>query len=216
MLIALLLAAANGPVEVVGFSPDGHYAAFIEHGVGEGSGIPWARLRIASVSRGADAAPPVEIRLDSGKESDTEEEAVRRARSAASTALGKLRISGWLPPHAIRHEGKGELKERGGAPLGTLQIQAREGGGAAKCDEPFRPLLLRLVIFFLDDDRPTPFAQDKAVPKDRPCSGDCELSALFARGKAALAVVKCTGPGFEGPRERYTAYAGPLPFALDE
>ncbi|HTO97417.1 MAG TPA: DUF2259 domain-containing protein [Myxococcales bacterium] len=213
MLLALLCAAA---VEVVGFSPDGRYAAYVEHDVGEGSGIPWARLRIANVSRGADAMPPVEIRLDSGKATDTEEEAVRRARAKASEALGKLSVASWAAPHAIRVEGNGELKERSGAPLGTLQITAREATARNKCDEPFRPLLLRLLLFLLDDDRPKPFAEEKAVPRERPCASSCELSALFSRGKAALALVKCAVPGFEGPATRTTAYAGPLPFALDE
>lgn len=214
MLIALLFAAAF-PFEVVGFSPDGRYVAFIEHGVGEGSGYPWARLRVLEVARNLDAEAPLELRLDSGKDSDTEEEAVRRARAAAPAALRKLRIASWSAPRVIRHEPDGELTDREGAPIGTLQLQRQEARGG-KCDEPFRPLLLRLVMFFLDDDRPARLAKDGALPKDRPCASTCDLAGMFAHRKSALAVVRCTVPGFEGPGVKYSAYAGVLPYPLDE
>lgn len=213
MLIALLLAAAL-PVEVVGFSPDGRYAAYIEHGVGEGSGYPWARLRVTEVARNAEAAAPVVFRLDSGRTADTEEEAVRKARQAATAALGKLRVPSWVPPRIVRHEPDGELTDGDGAPIGTLQIKPREARG--KCDEPFRPLLLQLTLFFLDDDRPARLAADSALPKDRPCASACELAGMFAHKKSALALVRCTVPGFEGPAAKYTAYAGVLPYGLDE
>jgi len=218
MLLALLLAANALPIEVVGFSPDDRYVAWIEHGVSEGSGYPWARLHVTDVSRSAEAAPAVEIKLDSGKDTDTEDAAVRKARSAADPARARLRVASWLPARTIRHDAGGELRERSGAPIGTLRIEERaaSGKGVPACDEPFRPLLLRLDMVFLDDDKPARLAQDKSVPKDRPCSSGCELAGVFAHGKAAVAFVKCDVQGFEGAGAKYSAYAGKLPYGLDE
>jgi hypothetical protein len=214
--VALLLAAAL-PLEVIGFSPDGGYVAFVEHGVGEGSGYPWARLRVLEVARNAEALPPAEVRLESTEAPDTEEEAVRRARAAAREALGKLKIASWVDARAVRHDPDGELADREGAPIGTLQIQQRVGKeGKTRCDQPFRPLLLRLVLFFLDDDRPARLAADPALPASRPCASECALAGMFAHRKSALAVVRCTVPGFEGPSAKYSAYAGVLPWPLDE
>jgi hypothetical protein len=216
MLIALLFAANALPVEVVGFSPDDRYVAWIEHGVGEGSGHPWARLHVTEVSRSADAVPPVHITLDSGKETDSEDEAVRKARAAADSAGGKLRVSSWIAARVIRTDEKGDLRDARGAPVGTLQIEDRatRADAKSKCDAPFRPLLLRLSIFFLDDDKPARLAEDKKLPKDRPCASSCEVAGVFAHDNAALAFTRCGVQGFEGASTKYTAYAGKLPYPL--
>jgi len=218
MLIALLLALGPLPIEVVGFSPDDRYVAWIEHGVSEGSGYPWASLHVTEVSRSAEAVPPVKIRLDSAQDTDTEVAAVRKARAAADAARGKLRIASWVAPRIIQHDEKGELSDHRGAPIGTVQIEERVASGKdkAKCDEPFRPLLLRLVVLFLDDDHPARLAEDRKLPTDRPCASTCELAGVFAHGKSALAFTRCGVQGFEGPGTKYTAYAGTLPYGLDE
>ena len=219
MLIALLLAAGPAlPIEVVGFSPDDRYVAWIEHGVSEGSGYPWARLNVTEVSRSGEAIPPVKITLDSGRDTDTEEAAMRKARAATDAARGKLRVASWSAPRIIQHDEKGELSDHRGAPIGTVQIEERVASGKdkSKCDEPFRPLLLRLVVLFLDDDHPARLAEDKKLPTDRPCASACELAGVFAHGKSALAFTKCGVQGFEGPGTKYTAYAGTLPYGLDE
>src|SRR3954447_25153902 len=119
MLLALVLAAATtSPVEVVGFSPDDKYVAWIEHGVSEGSGYPWARLHVTAVTRSADATAPVAITLDSGKDTDTEEAAVQQARAAAAAARAKLGVACWAAPRVIQHDDKGELSDHTGAPIG--------------------------------------------------------------------------------------------------
>ena len=111
MLIALLLAAGPAlPIEVVGFSPDDRYVAWIEHGVSEGSGYPWARVHVTEVSGSGEAIPPVKITLDSGRDTDTEDAAVRKARAAADAARGKLRVESWVTARIIQHE-QGELSD---------------------------------------------------------------------------------------------------------
>jgi len=215
MLIALLLAANALPVEVVGFSPDDRYVAFIEHGVAEGSGFPWARLRVIDVARNADATAPVEVQLDSGKETDTEDAAVKRARAAAESARGKLRVASWVPARTVQAEENGELTKPSGAPIGTVQIEERVAKGKSSCEEPFRPLMLRLALYFLGDDKPARLAEEKKPPKDRACATSCTLAGVFAHGKAALMLARCGVQGSEGPATKFSAYAGTLPYALE-
>ena len=215
MLIALLLAAsAAAPLEVVGFSPDDKYVAFVEHGVGEGSGFPWARLRVLDIARSADALPPVEVTLDSGKPADTEDAAVRKARASADAARAKLGVASWAAPRAIAHEANGEMSDHGGAPIGTLELKQRTGKG--KCEEPFRPLLLKLTVIWLDDDHPSKVADEKKPPKDRQCATECGVGDIYAHGKAALFFARCNVQGFEGPATKYSPYTAMLTYGLDE
>lgn len=214
MLIALLVAAAAAPVEVVGFSADDKYVAWIEHGTSEGSGFPWARLHVTDVARSADAVPAVQVTLDSGKEGDTEEAAVQRARSSAQSMRGMLGVSSWVSPRVIQHDAKGEMSDRTGAPIGTVELKQREGKG--KCEEPFRALLLKLTVLWLDDDRPSKIADEKKPPRERPCATGCALGDIYAHGKAALVFAKCGVQGFEGPATKYTAYTAKLTYGLDE
>jgi hypothetical protein len=213
MLLALLFAAA--PVEIVGFSPDDRYVAWIEHGTAEGSGHPWARLHVTEVARSADALVPVEVTLDSGKAADSEDVAVRQARSAADAVRGKLRVVSWTAAQAVPHDADGELSGRDGAPLGTVQIEHRPAKGkAAACEEPFRPVLLRILVSLTGDDRPRRLGEDKTVPKDRPCASTCELGGVFAHGKAVLTFTKCAVKGFEGAASKYSVYTATLPHGL--
>jgi len=213
MLLALLLAAA--PVEVVGFSPDDRYVAWIEHGVAEGSGYPWARLHVVDVARSGDVMPPVEVKLESGSATDSERAAVNQARAAADSVRAKLKVTSWEPAKAVEHDAGGELSEASGAPLGTVQVEQKSVKGKAPvCEEPFKPALLRLTISLMGDDRTRRLGEDKSVPKDRPCVATCELDGVFAHGKAVLAFTKCGVKGFEGASAKYTAYTATLPHGL--
>ena len=212
MMIALALVVA-APIEVVGFSPDDRYAAWIEHGVGAGSGFPFATLHVTDIAKSAEALPPRTVTLDGGRETDTEEAAVERARALADDAREKLEIKEWAHARNIQHD-NGEMSDHEGAPIGTMEVKARKAAG--RCQEPFAPLLLKITVHFLDDDKPARLVEDKRVPKDRPCLTGCALDRIYAHGKAALVFVKCGAPGFEGPASKLVALTGTLPYGLDE
>lgn len=209
-MLAVLFAA----LEVIGFSPDDKYVAYLEHGIGAGSGNAYANVYILDVRKSAPAQGPVEIRL----ESDDESAAVSQARAAAERAREKLHVAAWNPAREIPLDEHGAMAERDGAPIGTLEIKSRSAGPSqrAKCEEPFVPLLLKLTVFFVDDDHPARLAEEKKPPSDRPCASGCALDKVFAHGKAALVLVKCSVQGFEGPATKYSLYTGLLPYGLDE
>ncbi len=170
MLLAALL--------VLGFSPDGRYVAYIQSGVGEGSGFPWATVHVLDVARGAPALADATVTLDSGDPGDSEEKAIEGARKAAGEARAKLRVAEWVAPR--------ELKD------GAIALATRSAGPKqrAKCEEPFQPLLLKIAIrgrTVVDDRKP------------RGCATSCVLDRAFGHGRAALVFVQCDVLGFEGP-----------------
>lgn len=209
-MLSILLAAFT----VIGFSPDDQYVAYVEHGVGSGSGNAFATLHIFDVRKSAPAQPPVEIRLDS----DDERTAVSQARAAAERAREKLHLAAWKPAKEISLDDHGAMTDHQGAPIGALELKSRSAGPRerAKCEEPFQPLLLKLSVLFVDDDHPARVADEKKPPPDRPCASECALEKVFAHAKAALVLVRCSVQGFEGPAMKYSSYTSLLPYGLDE
>lgn len=215
MFIALLLAAApTHPIDVVGFSPDNKYVAWIEHGVAEANGFPWARLHVTDVAQSADAVPTSQIIFDTGEPGQTEQKAVKQARAAAETWRSRLHVSSWVAPRLVRHDDQGELLDARKKPFATVDIKVKPG--EATCREPYRSLLLEVLVHRNDDKEPTRLAGDSAPPRDRQCMVACALADVYTRGKATLVFAACGVDAFQGrPVTRYTAYTGVLPYSLE-
>jgi hypothetical protein len=191
MMLALLAA-----VQVLGFSAGDKSVAYVETGENEGSGELYAKLHVVDVAKNTD-------KVTSFDGADSE--------AKASKAAG----AGWSKPKVIEHDERGELSDHTGAPIGTLVLTTRKGGKST-CDEPFGPLLLKLVMNFMDDDKPRTLGAEKSAPRGRQCTSSCSLDKVYAHGKAALVLVKCVTPGFEGKGESLTPFARSLTYGLDE
>ena len=187
-MLALLAA-----VQILGFTPDDKSVAYVETGENEGSGETFANLHVIDVAKN----------LDKVAAFDSEAKALK----AAGT--------GWVKPRTIEHDERGELSDRAGAPIGTLSLTTRKGGKTS-CDEPFGPLLIKLVMHFMDDDKPATIASEKSAPKSRQCVSSCSLGKVYAHGKSVLVLVSCVTPGFEGKGASMTPFAKSLPYGLDE
>jgi predicted secreted protein len=192
MLLALMAA-----VQILGFSPGDKQVAYLETGANEGSGEAYAKLHVIDIAKNA------------GKVTSF------AGQDAAAQALKAASSTAWAKPRTIEHDDRGELSDRTGAPIGTLELTTRKAAKSS-CDEPFDALLLKVVIHFMDDDKPTAVGSEKSLPKMRPCASSCALDKVYAHGKAALVLVKCVTPGFEGKGETITAFAKSLPYGLDE
>jgi hypothetical protein len=219
ILLTLCLSAISASAdtfEVLGWSPDGAYVATLDHGVGEGSGFPWAKLRLYDTAKRKLAAEPTTVTLETP--GATEAEAVRAAKKKAEGEKTRLRIREWVPGKQIAHDDKGELSEQSGAPIGTLKLTATKASKkqqARTCEDPFIAQRLKLVMYFLDDDKPFTVLDEKATPKDRACVGSCKLGPVFAQATAALFVVECQVQGFEGAATLSYPVAVKLPYGLD-
>ena len=203
-------------MESLGFSTDGKHAVLLEHGVADGSGHPWARVTIFEAARNAVVGQPIEVMLDA--EGATEASAVEQAKKAFEAARVKLNLAPLRPGKEIRHDEKGNLADREGAPIGTLKITTRKATGkeVKQCYEPFSPLLLALTLYWMDDDKPAKLLAEKRLPKERPCLTGCELGKVFADGTTAIFVLQCGAQGFEGTSTRSVPVAAHLLYGLDE
>ena len=202
MLLSLFAAA----ITVVGFSPDDSKVALIEHGVAEGSGNAYATLHVLDVRKGTEVGKPFEVKADN----DDENAAMAKARAKAGDfSAGAAEIA---------HEEGGRMDKPDGAPIGTLELKTKSAGAKerAKCEEPFEPLLVKLTILWLDDDKPARVADEKKPPASRPCASECAIDRIYGHGTAALVIVKCTVQGFEGPGAKYSYYTAQLPYPLAE
>ncbi len=222
LLLALLSLCAfarpaRAELEVLGFSADGKHAVLLEHGVAEGSGYPWARATVLEVAKNTVVGKPVEVTLESGDA--TEQEAVAKAKKAFEETRGKLGVAALKAAKLIAHDEKGNLKDREGAPIGTLKLTSRKAKGkeaARPCDEPFAAYLVTLRMFWMDDDTPAKLLADKKVPKERACTQGCKLGRVFADGRSAVFELECAVQGYEGPATKSVAVSARLAYGLDE
>jgi predicted secreted protein len=216
-VISLCALPSRAGVEVLGFSTDGRHVVILEHGVADGSGFPWAKATILDVARNAPAAKPIEVTLQDA--AATEAAAVEQVKKGLAAAGEPLKLAPLKAPREIGHDEKGNLHDREGAPIGTVKIEARKAGAkeASKaCEDPFSPLLLKVQLFWMDDDTPAKLLVDKKVPKDRACLTGCELGQVFADGRTGLFILQCGAPGFEGPATRSVPVVAKLAYGLDE
>lgn len=204
-------------MEVLGWSADGAYVALLEHGVGQGSGFPWARVTILDVAKHRPVSAPTKVDLEAAGASEAD--AVVQAKKKAESERARLKISAWVPGKKIAHDEKGELRERGGGPIGTLELTAAKATKkqqVRECDEPFSAQRLKLVIHWLDDDAPFTVVDEKTVPKERACTTECAFGPVFAQAKSAVFVLECGIQGFEGKATLSYPVAAKLPYGLDE
>ena len=221
LLFVLASSALAGPVraelEVLGFSSDGKHAVVLEHGVGEGSGYPWARATVLEVAKNAVVGKPVEVTLESGDA--TEQEAVEKVKKEFEEARGKLGVADLKAGKLIAHDEKGNLKDREGAPIGTVKLTSKKAKGkqaAKSCDAPFAGYLLTLTMYWMDDDTPAKLLVDKKVPIERACTQGCKLGRVFAGGRSAVFELECGVQGYEGPATKSLGVSARLAYGLDE
>ena len=146
----------------------------------------------------------------------SEETAAAQAKKGAERERERLRVASWAKANKIDADRDGQVSEKSGAPIATIEVKTRAGKAVESCPEPFAPLLLEVAVYFLDADKPARMLSEKKVPKDRPCTNECALDSVYASGKSALALVQCTVPGFEGPAKQLVPVAAVLPYPLEE
>jgi predicted secreted protein len=194
-MISLLAA-----IVVLGFAPDDSRVAYIETGVGSGSGEAFAKLHIVDTAKNAD-------RVSTFNGADAEQQAAK----AADGALKVFKLAEWVKPKPIAHDDRGALSTAKDEPVGNLLVKTKRAQGP-ECDQSFDEQTLNIVLYQMDDDKPHPAGAAKAA-----CRSDCAIDSVYAsHHKAALFLVKCSAPGFEGKAQTITPFAKLLVYGLDE
>jgi hypothetical protein len=187
-------------ITVLGFAPDDSRVAYVETGVGSGSGEPFAKLHVVDIALGKD-------RVSTFNGADAEAQAAK----AADGALKVFNISEWVKPKPISHDEHGALSTAKDEPVGNLIVKTKRAKGP-ECDQAFQQQTLDAVLYQMDDDKPHSMGNAKAA-----CRSDCAIDSVWAsHHKAALFLIKCSTPGFEEKGEAITPFAKKLVYGLDE
>lgn len=217
LALALPSPARADEVFALGFTPDGSVAVLLEHGTHEGSGFAWARATLLDAGKRAVLGKPLDVTLE--EEGATEKQAVAKVRGLVEAERAKLKLPKLVPGKTIARDDKGELYEKAGPPIGTVQLKTRpatQRQAKKACDAPYLPLLLTVKLLWAEDEEPAVLLDDKAVPKDRPCLLSCALVQVFAQAKTGLVVLRCGSPGFEGSHGKFVPAIAVLKYGLDE
>lgn len=214
---------------LLGFSPDGALFAFMESGVQDGSGFPYANVYLVDVASDAWAEPPVQVMLRDDGAVAEEGQAVRAAAEQAAPLL--LRHDIFTPG---RHLWSAPLAESSGddpvehgawpASVAARFTNDRSGPFTLKLDEIDMPdgqcadyqadvqgFTLTLETIGVSQVIYT----DTEIPESRGCALGYSLSDILESpadsdgGRSLIVLVNVFRHGFEGWDRRFLA----VPFA---
>ncbi len=229
MLIPQAWAAMVAEFRNLGFSPDGRHFAFMEHGVQDGSGFPFANVFVIDLNRDAWMGPPVRVLIR--QEAEDARAAMRRALRLARPMLERAGIDSLLTGRELFHAPPTE----GTGPAITATFTIRRW----QVNDPHRRYELRLSTFplpggdcapdmvegargFALDVRPGQTGRyvrlhaDSRIPPSRHCpvayAIDRVIHHLLPRGAPrTVIIIRFAYPAFEGFDERYLAIPVRLP-----
>lgn len=234
LLAAFLAAFAGGATagdfaerDVIGFSPDGHYFAFEEYGVQDGSGFPYSNVYIIDVD--ADRwLPGTPVRVLLEDEQLERDEARDRALEQASAKLDDLEIFD-IPVHVASNP-----VTQLNADFNFVLVNPRIvmppidkpyafklsayplPAGADYCADFGETKGFQLDLIHGEDDTTVTLQRDERLPQSRGCPLDYQIADVYTYypqdGQPAFAaLVRMIQVGFEGPDGRYLAVTGRLP-----
>lgn len=204
-------------VELFGWSPDGTKVAWIENGISDGKGTPWAKVTFFDTSKGAPLGKPLELELEDTER--TREDVVAEAMKRAEAERVRLKLPAFVPGKRIATDAKGELTSKDGSPIGNLEVKLRKAGKKERvreCPEGFAAELISAKLFLMGGDAPLKVADEKKTPAARACSMGCTPTSTYGQGKGALFILKCSVQTFEGADYAPTVLPlGKLEFPLE-
>ena len=221
-LPALAMAGDYAERNVIGFSPDGAYFAFVEYGVQDGSGFPYANAYvIATATDSWVKDTPVRVRIDD--EAATVATAYAEAMNGIRPLIEQHAIA--TPAIVLAANPHTELSAdphqvafllRMPVPPDTSQgfaLSLTETTlPAADCPdmgEPFKGFTLDLMP---PDGTARRLNDDNSIPSSRRCPLGYRVSeVLVDPSRTVLAVlIDVLSVGFEGPDRRFLAVTVPL------
>jgi len=218
---SFVFAGDAATLRVIGFSADGKYLAFEQHGIEDGSGFPYAHIFFVDVENNTFAAPSVAVREENEEALATTMRATVTQR--AQSVLRRLNIvEGNIGAHLIHHP----LTDTGVDPhVVKFSLSPALAGSA---DQPYEIILSETEvkedcygfgngrIFELALVNPQTGARkvlqkDERLPKARGCPLSYRLQDVFVYDERYVAVfLNVLKPGFEGHDMRFMVVTGVL------
>jgi predicted secreted protein len=220
-LPALAMAGDYAERNVIGFSPDGAYFAFVEYGVQDGSGFPYANAYvIATATDSWVKDTPVRVRIDDEAASvaTAYAEAMNGIRPvieqyAIATPAVVLASSPLTEVSTDPHQVAFLLRmpvppDTSQAFVLTLTETTLPAADCPDMGEPFKGFTLDLR---LPDGTTRRLSEDKSIPASRRCPLGYRVSeVLVDPSRTVLAVlIDVMSVGFEGPDRRFLAVTAP-------
>ena len=210
----------------IGFSKDGKYLAFEEHGVQDGSGFPYSNIYFVDVAKNSFAAPPVRVRIE--RETATEPQARAKAKLGAAASIKKFRIiernRGTLVvsrlltdltayDSGLKDEGQKinfaemiwSMYRQGNYDLilRSLKVEPKE------CDYSYQPVY-KLELELKDNSANSTIVlqKDTTLPASRDCPTRYTIQYVYLYESFIAVFLNTYHIGFEGPDMRFLVITG--------
>jgi predicted secreted protein len=223
LAIAPAMAGDRALLSIIGYSPDGHYFAFEEYGVHDGSGANYSHIYVVDLP--ADKwvyGVPFSVEEDPNSEQMPALALTRaKALAKAQDKLAPLDISTPAEILALLGDGVPNADGKMMVYAGTLCCSPGATGDAhftlslstfpAKLDEDYCADMdsVGYALSVSDGGVPTSLHKDGAtLPKSRGCTVDYRIYAVvqpFEGNAPRVAIVASYPFGFEGPDRRFLA-----------
>ena len=223
-----VLAGDNAQLDIVGFSPDGKYFAFEQHGHYDGSGFGYAQMFIIDVAKNAWAEKSIEVNGDdyamNGQDEIAEDlDAIRqelrtkvvpifRKYGLVSATEGNAILADFAAdgPWTQNDRKQYGFEANGGKQMLTISEEdAPQDGGdlnSGMCPQTLKLELWGAGSKVLQED------EDGLVPQSRGggYARNYDISGVYVNGKSLVVFVGFHVPSFEGPSKRYIAVSTTL------
>ena len=229
LLTSLTVSAGDfATLNFIGFSKDGKYLAFEEHGTHDGSGFPYSDIYFIDVAKNSFAAAPVRVRIEN--EVATERQARNNARLKATPSLRKFRIvekntgtmvvsrlltdvavNNFLSSDADKTQTVNFAEIIGSMyRLGDYDLTLRPTEIKNKdCDYSDRPIYkLQLSLQEKEQNKTLILQKDDTLPSSRSCPIHYAIQYVYLYENNIAVFLNTYHIGFEGPDMRYMAVTG--------
>ena len=219
------LAADNALLNVIGYSADGHYFAFEEFGVHDGSGFAFSNVFVIDLTADSFVAGAPFVAVADDAHSDRPLADVRaEASKAAAPALKRYAIGNPAEIWTMLGDGVGKMDGKTMSwsipnccspgstedKVFSLKLTTFSMAPTKECDSLIEQAPLGFALSLSDSSAPTSseIHRDKTLPKSRGCTEDYRLYAVVAPFNDfdhLVAIVSYYPFGFEGTDQRFLA-----------
>lgn len=228
LLLASMLpafAADRALIDIIGYSADGHYFAFEEFGVHDGSGFAFSNVFVIDLTTDSFVAgAPFSAVADDAHADRPLADVRAEAKKAAAPALKRYAVSNPAEIWTMLGDGVGKADGKTMnwsipnccSPGSTedkvfsLKLTTFNMPATAECDSLISQAPLGFALSLSDDSGPSSseIHRDKTLPKSRGCTEDYRLYAVvapFDDFDHLVAIVSYYPFGFEGTDRRFLA-----------
>lgn len=215
----------------IGFSQDGKFFSYMEYGVADGSGFPYAMVKFIELEKNAFASPQVSVTNEDDQVGGIESlRAVRKkALLEARPSLAKLQISKAYFGEVLASRKLTDLSAASVSkikfarfpvirglisPTYELNLVTKPATHSAKCYFNEKAVMLNLTLKNTATAKSITLQNDSTLPLSRGCVTGYRIQEVIAQendDRRVVVLLNVLTTGFEGDDSRTMAISGMLP-----